>query len=100
MQTQMSKFPALKNELLFPDEWRWRGTEWIPTSAGACVLKSRQGEKRVNTLESLEKAHFLEFCMSLFGLTFAGLAEGVNQKKGPKYENGSAFLKWATKGSF
>ena len=49
--------------------------------------------REINTLESLGKKHFLEFCMSLFDLTFTGLAEGVNQKKGPKYENGSACLK-------
>lgn len=49
------------------------------------VRSQKQARRREsNTLESVEKKHFLEFCTSLFDLTFAGLAEGVNQKKGPK----------------
>lgn len=58
------------------------------------VCSQKQARRREsNTLESVGKNHFLEFCTSLFDLTFARLAEGVNQKKGPKYENGSACLK-------
>lgn len=58
----------------------------------ACSQEQARGRES-NTLESVEKNHFLELCTSLFDLTFAGLAEGVNKKKGPKYENGSACLK-------
>lgn len=52
-----------------------------------------QEHREVNTSESLESMHLLESCTLLFDVTFAGLAEGVNQKKGLKYENGSACLK-------
>lgn len=65
------------------------------------VHSQEQTQRRESdTLESLEKTLIWELCTSPFDLTFTCFSEGVNQKKGPKYENRSTGLKWAVKYSF